>query len=255
MALRKLERGNYGRKWPARSNIKISSFKGLILLCQSILKTRRITYLHGSAHFTISLITTLLELLTTCGIVIAISLTIILHKVPRVKHSACPPLAFPDLISPGAYRLAMQVFSKSRNNTILPCQAFRFHYSAVAFCDWLLGNSCPKKKPFHNFLAGKLWCVCHKILMIAIPILTLIVLLKITRIMLNLKIKIQTLHLIIILTRITITIIIINPQGLEILGWHLTEVSHVLWAGGVLFSFGWKSRRDILIKILVIVQL
>ena len=76
--------------------------------------------------------------------------------------------------------------------------------------------------------------------MIAIPILTLIVLLKITRIMLNLKIKIQTLHLIIILTRITITIIIINPQGLEILGWHPTGVSHVLWADGVLFSFGWQ---------------
>ena len=54
--------------------------------------------------------------------------------------------------------------------------------------------------------------------MIAITILTLIVLLKITRIMLNLKIKIQILHLIIILTRITIAIIIINPQGLEILG-------------------------------------
>ena len=27
--------------------------KGLILSCQSILETRRITHLHGSAHFTI----------------------------------------------------------------------------------------------------------------------------------------------------------------------------------------------------------
>ena len=153
MALRKLERRNDGRKWPARSNIKISSFKeGLILLCQSILKTRWITHLHGSAHFTISLITMMLEVLTTCGIVIAISLTIILHKKPRVKHSVCPPLAFPDLISSGAYRLAMQVFSKSRNNTILPCQAFRFHYSAVVFCDWLLGSSCSKKNPSTIFL-------------------------------------------------------------------------------------------------------
>ena len=56
MALRKLERINYGGKW--RVSIKyqnLHSFKeGLILLCQSILETR-ITDLHGSAHFTILL--------------------------------------------------------------------------------------------------------------------------------------------------------------------------------------------------------
>ena len=34
----------------------IHSFKeGLILLCQSIFETRRITHLHGSSHFTMSL--------------------------------------------------------------------------------------------------------------------------------------------------------------------------------------------------------
>ena len=153
MALHKLERRNYGGKWPARSNIKISSFKeGLILLCQSILKMRRITHLHGLAHFTISLITIMLELLTTCGIVIAISLTIILHKKPMVKHSACPPLAFPDLISSGAYRLAMQVFSKSRNNTILPCQAFRFHYSSVVFVTGCWAIVVQRKNPSTIFL-------------------------------------------------------------------------------------------------------
>ena len=39
------------------SNIKVSnSFKeGLILLYQGILEARRITHLHGSAHFTIPL--------------------------------------------------------------------------------------------------------------------------------------------------------------------------------------------------------
>ena len=55
MALRKLERINYGEKWPV--NIKYQnphSFKeGLILSCQSILETRRITHLHDSADFTI----------------------------------------------------------------------------------------------------------------------------------------------------------------------------------------------------------
>ena len=57
MALRKLERINCGGKWPVSIKYQnLHSFKeGLILLCQSILETRRITHLHGSVHFTISL--------------------------------------------------------------------------------------------------------------------------------------------------------------------------------------------------------
>ena len=57
MALHKLER-RYGGKWPVSIKYQnLHSFKeGLILLCQSILETRRITHLHGSAHFTIPLI-------------------------------------------------------------------------------------------------------------------------------------------------------------------------------------------------------
>ena len=57
MALCKLKRRNYGGKWPARIKYQnLRTFKeGLILLCQSILETRRITHLHGSAHFTIPL--------------------------------------------------------------------------------------------------------------------------------------------------------------------------------------------------------
>ena len=57
MALRNLGRRNYSGKWLV--NIKyqnLQTFKeGLILLCQSILETRRITHLHGSSHFTIPL--------------------------------------------------------------------------------------------------------------------------------------------------------------------------------------------------------
>ena len=57
MALRKLERRNYGGKWPM--SVKYQNFhsfkEGLILLRQSILETRRITHLHGSAHTTIPL--------------------------------------------------------------------------------------------------------------------------------------------------------------------------------------------------------
>ena len=58
MALRKLESRNYGRKWPLSIKYhNLHTFKeGLILLCQSVLETRRITHLHGSAHFTIPLI-------------------------------------------------------------------------------------------------------------------------------------------------------------------------------------------------------
>ena len=57
MALRKLERRNYGGKSPVSIKYQnLHSFKeGLILLCQSILKMRRITHLHGSDHFTIPL--------------------------------------------------------------------------------------------------------------------------------------------------------------------------------------------------------
>ena len=57
MALHKLERRNHGGK--SLVSIKYQNLhtfnEGLILLCQSILKTRRITHLHGSAHFTIPL--------------------------------------------------------------------------------------------------------------------------------------------------------------------------------------------------------
>ena len=57
MALRKLERRNYGGEWPMSIKYQNNhSFKeGLILLCQSILATRRITHILGSAHFTIPL--------------------------------------------------------------------------------------------------------------------------------------------------------------------------------------------------------
>ena len=57
MALRELERRNYGGKWPVSIKYQnLHSFKeGLILLCQSILEMRRITHLHGSAHLTIPL--------------------------------------------------------------------------------------------------------------------------------------------------------------------------------------------------------
>ena len=57
MVLHKLERRKYGGKFLVSIKYQnCHSFKEvLILLCQSILETRRITHLHGSAHFTISL--------------------------------------------------------------------------------------------------------------------------------------------------------------------------------------------------------
>ena len=55
MALCKLERRTYGRKLPVSIKYQnLHSFKeGLILLCQIILKIRRITHLHSLVHFTI----------------------------------------------------------------------------------------------------------------------------------------------------------------------------------------------------------
>ena len=63
MALRKLERRNYGGKSPVSIKYQnLHTFKeGLILLSQSILETGRITHLHGSAHFTIPLRLSILE--------------------------------------------------------------------------------------------------------------------------------------------------------------------------------------------------
>ena len=57
MFLRKLERRNYGGKWPVSIKYKnLHSFKeGLNLLRQSIREMRRITHLHGSARFTVPL--------------------------------------------------------------------------------------------------------------------------------------------------------------------------------------------------------
>ena len=57
MAPRKLERRNYGGRSPVSIRYQnLHTFKeGLILSCQSILETRRIIHLHGSAHFTILL--------------------------------------------------------------------------------------------------------------------------------------------------------------------------------------------------------
>ena len=68
MALHKLERINYGRKWLVSIKYQnLHSFKeGLILLCSSILETRRITHLHGSAHFTIPLSVQLLHIILIC---------------------------------------------------------------------------------------------------------------------------------------------------------------------------------------------
>ena len=58
MVLHKPERRNYGRQLLVSIKYQnLHSFKeGLILLCQSILETRRITHLHASVHFTIPLI-------------------------------------------------------------------------------------------------------------------------------------------------------------------------------------------------------
>ena len=57
MVLCKLERRNHGGKLPVSTTYQnLHSFKeGLIVLCPSILETRRTTHLHSSAHFTIPL--------------------------------------------------------------------------------------------------------------------------------------------------------------------------------------------------------
>ena len=57
MALHKLARRNYGGKLSVSIKYQnLHSFKeGMILVCQSILETRRISHLHGSALFSIPL--------------------------------------------------------------------------------------------------------------------------------------------------------------------------------------------------------
>ena len=57
MALHELVRRSYGEKLPVSIKYqKLHSFKeGVVFLCQSILKMRRISHLNGSALFTIPL--------------------------------------------------------------------------------------------------------------------------------------------------------------------------------------------------------
>ena len=78
MALCKLERRNYGGKLPVSIKYQnLHSFKeGLILLCQSILETRRITHLHGSAHITIPLM--LLSIEKVCCSLVGVLLLVFL---------------------------------------------------------------------------------------------------------------------------------------------------------------------------------
>ena len=87
MALRKLERRNYGGKWPVSIKYQnLHSFKeGLILLCQSTFETTRITHLHGSDHFTIPLkmlfLLLLLLLLLLLVVVVVLVLIILLSLI------------------------------------------------------------------------------------------------------------------------------------------------------------------------------
>ena len=66
MALHKLVSSNYGRKLPVSIKYdNLHSFKeGVILLCHSILETRRISHLPGSAQFTIPLLLSSLDIKT-----------------------------------------------------------------------------------------------------------------------------------------------------------------------------------------------
>ena len=74
MALRKLERRNYGGKSPVSIKYQnLHTFKeGLILLCQSILETKRITHLHGSPFFIIPL-SICADELSPCGLSISVN--------------------------------------------------------------------------------------------------------------------------------------------------------------------------------------
>ena len=58
MALCKHVRSNYGQKSPVSiKDENLHSFRErMILLCQGVLETRRISHVPGSAHFTIPLI-------------------------------------------------------------------------------------------------------------------------------------------------------------------------------------------------------
>ena len=83
MVLHKLERRDYGGKWPG-SIQNLHSFKeGLILLCQSILilKMRRITHLHDSAHFTIPL--SILSILKSNSILKSAILSVAKNKLKQ----------------------------------------------------------------------------------------------------------------------------------------------------------------------------
>ena len=141
MALRKLERRNYGRKLPV--SIKYQnphSFKeGLILLCQSIFETRRITHLQGSAHFTIPLNMLIFKMNFGLNMLIGFKL------IRRVQSKLC------------LFTHHMLTYSIGKTFTSFIVQIFLI-FLVIWFLQWkiyviLRGNSVQWKHMFQSILS------------------------------------------------------------------------------------------------------
>ena len=137
MALRKLERRKYGGKSPVSIKCQnLHSFKeGLILLCQSILETRRIIHLHGSAHITIPLrVSYFCEILRYNTN--SISFGRMNQNMCAQKYQVSLPLLKDEL-----YKIALQ---KSYDENliiffVIECIPISSFLRKISLLDWLLG--------------------------------------------------------------------------------------------------------------------
>ena len=84
------------------------------------------------------LITIMLEVSATDGIVLVMALNKLTHEVLATHDASLSVLIYPFLNYCGAYCLAIVVFFKSKNGTFLLCQAFTLHWTTVPFPNWLL---------------------------------------------------------------------------------------------------------------------
>ena len=141
MALHKLERKNYGRKLPLSSKYQNPhSFKeGLILLCQSIFETRRITHLQGSAHFTIPLNMLIFKMNFGVNMLIGFKL------IRRVQSKTC------------LFTHHMLTYSIGKTFTSFIVQIFLI-FLVIWFLQWkiyviLRGNSVQWKHVFQSILS------------------------------------------------------------------------------------------------------
>lgn len=89
---------------------------------------------------------------------------------PRLRLSGSTPLWLPELVYLSEYWLAIEVFFKRRNGTILPCQVFTLYCPALALLTGCLAPAVVKK-PSPIFLCYNFGTFTIKVIIIMLIIM------------------------------------------------------------------------------------